>query len=166
MVCELCKTKHATIHITEIINGEKRELHMCNDCAQKKGITQKIQLSLSDLLGGVIESKAGKALKALKSIKCPNCGMTFQDLKSRVRLGCAQDLDVFKDWLGPFIEQVHKASAHVGKLPKTAGEAQRKENELLKLKKQLDEAVKNEDFEKAAQLRDKIKSFDAGGGAK
>jgi protein arginine kinase activator len=160
MVCELCKTKHATIHITEMKAGEKRELHLCNDCAQKKGITHKIQLSLTDLLGAASE-KGSKALKALKNVKCPNCGITFQDLKNRVRLGCAQDLDVFGEWLGPFIEQVHKSREHAGKLPKSANETQRKENELVKLKRQLDDAVRGEDFEKAALLRDKIKGMGA-----
>jgi protein arginine kinase activator len=163
MVCELCKTKHATIHITEIVSGQKKELHLCHECAQKKGVTHKIQLSLSDLLGGMIEKKAGsKALKGLRKVKCPNCGISFKDLKSKVRLGCTHDLEIFKEWLGPFIEKIHGTTQHVGKLPKNADETQKMESELLKLKRSLEDAVRREDFEKAAHLRDKIRSIEGG----
>jgi protein arginine kinase activator len=160
MQCELCHVNHATIHITEIVNTQKRELHLCDDCARQKGVTHKIQLSLSDLLGGMVEAKPTKQQKELQSLKCVNCGMTFNDLRTKMRLGCANDLEVFKEWLGPFVEKVHGATQHVGKVPRNADVSQKLETELLKLKKDLDEAVRREDFEQAARLRDQIKSLE------
>lgn len=160
MVCDLCHTNHATIHITEIINSQKKEVHLCDECAKQKGITHKFQISLSDLLGGLIEQKAGKPLKELQAIKCPNCGITYQELRSKVRLGCANDLEVFKDWLQPFIEKIHNASQHTGKLPKQASDSMKKENQLMKLRRDLEEAIRREDFEKAAKLRDQIRSLE------
>lgn len=162
MVCELCHSNHATIHITEIINSQKKELHLCDECARQKGVTHKIQLTLSDLMGGTAEPKATKQQREMQSLKCVNCGITFPELRTKVRLGCANDLEVFKDWLAPFIEKIHNSTQHVGKVPHNADVSQKRESELLKLKKDLDEAVRKEDFELAAKLRDKIRAHEAG----
>ena len=161
MVCELCHTNHATIHITEIVNTQKRELHLCDDCARQKGVQSKFHTSVAELMGGMAEAKPTKAQKAMEALKCINCGMNFTDLRNKMRLGCANDLDVFKEWLVPFVEKVHGSSQHVGKVPRNADANQRRESELLKLKKDLDEAVRKEDFEQAARLRDKLRSLES-----
>jgi protein arginine kinase activator len=160
MLCNICHNKYATIHITEIVNNVKKELHLCEDCAKQKGVVQKVQFSLSDLLSGLIEQKSGKPLKDLVSSKCPHCGMTFKRLRSKMRLGCPNDLDAFKNWLELIVEKIHNATQHVGKQPSIAGERLKKEAELLRLKKELDDAVKKEDFEKAAKVRDQIKAVE------
>jgi protein arginine kinase activator len=159
MVCELCHSNHATIHITEIINSQKKELHLCDDCARQKGVTHKIQLTLSDLVGGM-EPKLTHKQKEMKALRCVSCGMTYPDLRTKVRLGCANDLEVFKEWLVPFIEKVHGSTQHVGKVPHNADVSQKRESEMLKLKKDLDDAVRKEDFEMAAKLRDKIRALE------
>jgi protein arginine kinase activator len=162
MVCELCHTNHATIHITEVLNNQKKELHLCDECAKQKGVTTKIQLSLADLVGGLVEPpKVTRQQRELMNLKCVNCGLTFQDLRQKVRLGCANCLEVFKDWLALFIEKIHGSTQHVGKVPKNADQNQKRDTELLKLKKELDEAVRKEDFELAARIRDKIRAMDA-----
>ena len=161
MVCELCHSNHATIHITEIVNSQKKELHLCDDCARQKGVTHKIQLTLSDLMGGIAESKTSKKQQEMQNLRCVSCGLTFPDLRQKVRLGCGNDLDVFKEWLVPFLEKIHGSSQHVGKVPHNADATQKRESEMLKLKKDLDEAVRKEDFEHAARLRDKIRELDS-----
>lgn len=161
MTCELCKNKHATIHITEIIQGDKREFHICSECARKQGLTHKVQLSLTELLPGV-GIKLKKPGRREKNVRCPNCGLDLKTLRHRVRLGCPHDLEVFKNWLEPFIERVHQNRQHVGKIPGNVDQHRKREARLLRLKRELDEAVRREDFEKAARLRDRIREFESG----
>lgn len=161
-MCEVCNTNRANIHITEIVNNAKNEVHLCEECASQKGIMQKVQYSMQNLMVNAVEQKAGKAVKEMQSLRCSNCGLTFQQLRSKVRLGCSHDLEVFKEWMVPFLEKVHDgATSHVGKVPKTASQTAQRENTLLKLKAELEHAIKSEDYEKAAQVRDEIKKVEA-----
>lgn len=159
MNCEKCHKSHATIHLTAIENGAKREAHLCEECARQTGVHLKFNLSISDLLGSLMEPVPPKASK-VSSLRCPECGITYSEFKAKARLGCAHDYEIFKTELLRLLEKIHGATTHAGKAPHTVDAAVRKENELVRLKKDLEAVVKNEDFEKAAQLRDRIKSLE------
>lgn len=158
MNCDKCKTSHATFHLTAIEANVKKEVHLCEECAQKAGmgIGSKFNFSVADVLGSLIETKVPRAGQT----SCPECGITYSEFKTKARLGCARDYEIFHSELVRLLEKIHGSTTHVGKMPRTADAHLRKESELLRLKRDLDSVVKTEDFEKAAQLRDRIKSIE------
>jgi protein arginine kinase activator len=157
MNCEKCKKNHATYHLTAIEGGQKKEWHLCEECARDSGIS-KVNLSISDILGSLMEP--AKPASKISQAKCPECGITYAEFKSKARLGCAHDYEVFKGELLRLLEKIHGSTHHVGKTPSTADTAVRKEHELMRLKRDLEAVVKTEDFEKAAQIRDRIRTLE------
>jgi len=157
MNCEKCHKNHATIHLTAIENGIKREAHLCDECARQTGAISNFNFSIGSLLGGLMEPvKTPKVAQ----IRCPECGITYAEFKTKARLGCANDYEVFRSELLRLLEKVHGSTQHAGKTPHTVDAHIRKENELIRLKRDLESVVKSEDFEKAAEIRDRIKSLE------
>ena len=156
--CEKCD-REATVHLTEIADGQKVERHLCEECAAAEGITIKAQLPISQLLEElVLQSAAGKELSELR---CDVCGITFLEFRQNGLLGCPNDYQAFEDVLVPLLERAHEgATVHVGKVPSNAADKERRQNELLQLRGQLKEAVAGEDYELAARIRDRIKDLE------
>ncbi len=158
MNCERCQKNHATLHLTAMETDQKpREVHLCEECARQTGVTLKFNFPVSELLGAVVEPKAPS--RAGQS-RCPECGITYSEFKAKARLGCANDYEIFRAELLRLFEKVHGATSHAGKTPCTVEASIRKENELIRLKRDLESVVKSEDFEKAAQIRDRIRSIE------
>jgi len=166
MTCEKCKKVSATYHLTSIENGQKKEAHLCEACAKSAGVGFSLDFSLSGILGEAPKAppKEGKASKS----KCPNCGMTIEEFKKKMRIGCANDYELFKDELKVLLQKIHGASEHVGKAPAQASdeakaevERAKREAELAKLRKELDELVKAEKYEEAAKIRDTIRETES-----
>ena len=148
MICECCHQCAATVHLTEIHQGEKKEIHICESCAEKKGVsTVNPPLSVSDLLGGLMEHPIGSEIKELIEQECPHCGMTYPEFRTRGRLGCAEDYRVFNKGLKPLLEKIHGSHQHLGKVPSKAGTEIVKEKTLRKLRHDLDNAIKLEAYE-------------------
>jgi protein arginine kinase activator len=158
MICGKCSKNHATVHVTEVSNGSKKEAHLCEECARSVGVGVKFTFSVSDILGNLVEPpKASRTQEAVLP-RCPECGITYAEFKSKTRLGCANDYEVFKAGLVPLLEKIHNnATQHIGKAPHTVESVIRKETELMRLKRELEGVVRSEDFEKAAVIRDRIK---------
>ncbi len=157
MNCEKCHKNHATIHLTVLEKGVPREAHLCDACARQTGAITNFNFSIGSLLGGLMEPvKTPK----IAQIRCPECGITYSEFKTKARLGCANDYEVFRTELLRLLEKVHGSTQHAGKTPHTVDANIRKENELIRLKKDLESVVKSEDFEKAAEIRDRIKSLE------
>lgn len=157
MKCEKCG-RDATVHLTEITDGEKVEKHLCETCAAAEGVTipqVPVQQILEQL---VLQSAAGRELSELK---CEVCGISFLEFREQGLLGCPNDYIAFKDVLVPLLERAHEgASTHAGKVPAGAAESEHRQGELLRLRGQLKEAVAREDYERAAELRDRIKELE------
>ena len=160
MKCQNCHGKTATVHLTEIIGNEKKEVHLCEECAQKKGIGIKTQFSMSDIISGLIGASGAKELARLSKTTCSECGISYMDFHSTGRLGCANDYKVFSRELTPLIERIHGSAKHVGKIPPGAGREVVKENRLLRLRKDLKDAIQREAYEEAAKIRDEIRSVE------
>ncbi len=156
--CDKCN-KPATIHLTEIVDGQKFEKHLCEDCASTEGITIKANVPISQLLEDfVLQSAAGKDITDLT---CEVCGMTFSEFREKGLLGCPYDYDAFEPALAGLLERAQEgATQHVGKVPHRVGSDQKKQNSLLRLRAQLKAAINSEDYERAAILRDQIKEFE------
>ena len=155
MQCQRCNNNVASVHLTEIIKGEKMEKHLCEQCAKEEGYTIKTHVSLQDLLSAFI-SAHGEA-SDMAETTCPDCGMSYVDFRNEGRLGCPNDYEIFREALDPLMEKVHGTVEHTGKVPSRAGESQRKQRDLMSLRRQLRTAVEREDYEEAARLRDLIK---------
>jgi len=157
MLCQNCNKKPATIHLTEIINEEeKREVHLCEECAKEKGLHYKTHFSIQDLLGNLINMPQGAESAQETPKPCPECGISYDDFRTRGRFGCKNDYRVFAGQLEPLFDKIHHARRHTGKVPRRASENLARDEVLLDLKERLSEAINNEDYEKAAELRDQI----------
>jgi len=186
MQCQICKTRSATVHLTEIIDGQRTESHLCQSCAQKEGITIKSQLSLNELLGSLIAAHQQADEQGLGGAEksCPVCGMTMEIFRKQALLGCPKDYEIFEQNLRLIIEKAHDGNLiHKGKIPsgiststnlaesQTAASSDttkdkkeiKTESEIAgssqveELEKQLEQAVRDEDYELAAKLRDQIR---------
>jgi protein arginine kinase activator len=163
MQCQACGKRTATIHLTELNEGVRTELHICEHCASEQGITTHSQISINELLSHLLavqpsdEEMFGPVDKELV---CPTCGFTMDRLRKEGTLGCPLDYKVFEQALLPLIERAHGGkNSHCGKVPSKLPTDTKKFVELSQLRQQLEEAVRDEDYERAAQLRDKMKQM-------
>ncbi|UCC98103.1 MAG: UvrB/UvrC motif-containing protein [Phycisphaerales bacterium] len=161
MQCQICSKRDATIHLTEIADGVRTEMHICEHCAAEQDISVKSQIPINELLSNLLavqptdDELSGESDQALA---CPTCGFTLAQFRKEGVLGCPRDYEVFEDAMLPLIQKAHDGrAAHSGKIPKTTPGDERKQMELLNLRQKLEAAVRSEDYETAAQLRDKIR---------
>lgn len=158
MLCENCHERPATFHVVEIMEGEKREVHLCEDCAHEKQIALPASLSLNEILSSLMEAHAEKEVPELSNVACPNCGMTYAEFKNGGRLGCPKDYAVFRKGLLPFLDRIHGATTHKGKVPRQIAQDSGQAAELIRFRRELNAAIENERYEEAAELRDKIRA--------
>ena len=180
MLCDICGKNPATVHLTEIIDEQMNELHLCEECARTKSSAMEQQFGLSDLLAGMVDFEQKNKEEGVPAVKCPNCGLTYADFKKIGRLGCGQCYNVFRQYLAPLLKRIHGSSQHVGKSPvrraKAAATASaavvgaateappapavsKRKSGLQELKAKLAKAIEKEAFEEAARLRDQIKKI-------
>jgi len=164
MVCDVCHIKEATVHLTEIINNKVSKLHLCEQCAREKSTEMEGHFGLADLLSGLADlvpvvDKKEENMPSV-NIKCPACGFTFGDFRKIGRLGCPKCYDTFKEQLNPLLKKIHGSESHIGKMPAKRTKVRGKAALLEELKVKLENAVKLEEFEQAARLRDQIKALE------
>ncbi|MDY0234834.1 MAG: UvrB/UvrC motif-containing protein [Gudongella sp.] len=146
MLCESCKKRQATLHYTSVINGVVEEYHLCEVCAAgiQKGIMENFPVH--------------KLFEGLNlDVKCPNCSLSYEKFRATGKLGCSECYDAFGVELKSVIKGIHGHTKHSGKMPKRGITRIKKEINIEELTEQLEDAVKLEEFEKAADLRDEIK---------
>ena len=155
MRCQMCN-KPATVHLTEIVHGQKIERHLCEQCAQSEGITIKAHLPINELLNNLISAQ--EAAQQTQDLACPQCRMRWAEFRKGGLLGCPHDYLAFEKALRPLIERAHEgATCHVGRVPRRLGKPPSQQVRLLRLRRELQRAVEQEDYETAARIRDEIK---------
>ena len=160
MICQICNKKSATVHLTEIINDQMTELHLCEQCAKEKGIAGLGQpFGLQDLLAGLVDFGTPVTSGKKTALQCPNCKMMYNDFRKVGRLGCSQCYETFKETLEPLLKKVHGAVQHIGKTPLRDEAGFKIKKELQDLHLKLQKAIQAEAFEEAAIIRDKIKKL-------
>ena len=172
MLCQICNKNPATIHVQEIVNGEKKVFHLCGECAAKKAESEPIlqSFNLAEMLYNFTsqnpdeEKEDGTAVSA-PSVVCSVCGWDTERFRKTGRLGCPDCYLAFSSVLSEVLENMHRGCTHLGKIPRSHAADPAKENmiEKVALRKQISDCqrelevrVKNEDYEAAAVLRDKI----------
>ena len=148
--CSHCK-KPATIHLTQIINNKIHKVDLCEDCPYKQGVTDPEGFSLADFL-----LKPPASLITDQPVKCEVCGFTPKDFKKTGRFGCPACYTSFKDILQPMLTNMHKDVLHRGKVPEKALARMSRQRRIDQLESDLGEAIKTENYEEAARLRDLI----------
>jgi len=173
MTCDICGKKKATVHLTEIVDEQMSEMHLCEECARQKSAQMEQQFGLADLLAGLSDtSKTASNKDADKNVlKCSRCALPYEDFRKFGRLGCGECYSSFKEHLTGLLRKIHGSNQYLGKSTATSNDPQVKidlkesvallpSNSIVDLKKQLQSAIAAEDFEKAAQIRDKIRNFE------
>jgi protein arginine kinase activator len=166
MVCDICTKNPATVHLTEIIDDQITELHLCEECARQKSTAMESQFGLSSLLAGMAETGKPPAKETEgPTVKCPNCGLTYADFKKIGRLGCGECYAAFAKYLAPLLKRIHGSNQHHGKSPLREAPAvvsvkQKTEGEGTDLRDKLQKAIEAEAFEEAARIRDQIKELE------
>ncbi|MHC4572793.1 MAG: UvrB/UvrC motif-containing protein [Planctomycetota bacterium] len=164
MQCQSCQKNEATIHLTEITDGVRTEMHLCEHCAQEEGIAVKSQIPLNELLSNLLAAQPEDNElfgDSAHQHACPHCGFTLEQFRKEAVLGCPYDYEVFEKSLRPLIKKAHDGrTSHCGKVPSKTPVDAKKQMQLMKLRQELEIAVKNEDYERAARLRDKINQVD------
>jgi protein arginine kinase activator len=158
--CQSC-SKPATVHLTDIVNGHKKETHLCEECAEKQQLLKDQDLNLSAILQTVLPPHLGPPADELNRLTCPVCGIKYMEFKAEGRLGCPHDYNVFRGALTPLLERIHRAAQHVGKVPHNAEHNQARQAEIVELRRQLRSAVEAEAYEEAARLRDLLRDKEA-----
>lgn len=170
MLCDICNKIQATVHLTEIVDGQITELHLCEHCAKEKSSQMEQQFGLSDLLAGLVDFGKNIEDKEDLKLKCPNCKLSYREFKKIGRFGCSECYNTFSKYLEFLLKNIHGANQHVGKMPVCPPAIKQKEKAKIfiqddsdkvdDLKARLQKAITREDFEEAAKLRDKIKEFE------
>lgn len=184
MKCDHCD-KEATVHDTVLRDGAWVEVHCCEACAAKQGLAGPGP-TLNELLTNFIlpqvagEKPRPKAAKP-KTPACANCGFTFEQFRQAGLLGCPECYAAFESLLLPLLERAHEGSAqHIGKIPRRMSESGSAKSELEDaralaakreqlereriLRRQLDDAVKTEQYELAAKIRDQLQRLSQSSG--
>lgn len=162
MVCDVCAVNQATVHLTEIIDEQMTELHLCEGCAKNKSVEMEQQFGLADLLAGLSDlgKTSASGVKEDLRLKCGACGLSYEDFKKIGRLGCSGCYDAFRKYLIPLLKRIHGSNKHYGKMPLGQVRPVELKNELEELKFKLQKAIQKEEFEEAARLRDTIKDLE------
>jgi len=163
MKCDICKKREATVHLTEIINDKVSKLHLCEKCAKEKGDQMQSHFGLTDLLSGLMDMgpvMGDEPLKVKASPKCDMCGMTYQDFQKKGKLGCGECYEKFNKPLSELLRKIHGSDRHVGKMPFKGEKTVKEQEDLKRLKDELNKMIQQEEFEKAAVLRDRIKELE------
>jgi protein arginine kinase activator len=161
MLCCVCKEKEATVHLTQIVGDKMQKVDLCKHCAEQKGVNDPTGFSLADLLLGLGASQEMEQAVGGSDLKCPHCGFTQADFKKTGRFGCAGCYEVFAEGLEQLLKSMHKGTRHVGKAPAARRQVRDTQRKVNTLQEQLVKAIQEEDFEKAAELRDEIKRVQA-----
>jgi len=160
MKCERCHKKEATIHLTQVIDGNVNKLNLCQDCAQDSGIDLNSPISITDVLLGLgAQPPENLEVMAGFDLSCSRCQMTRAEFKKGARLGCPECYNAFMGELNSLTKAMHHSGQHIGKIPARQGNAARITAQIAALQKDIETAIAKEQYEVAANLRDKIKAL-------
>ena len=158
MKCQQCG-EPAVVHQTTLVQNEKRELHLCQACAEARSLIKNKDLGLPAILESVIGQHLGPAMDELSRLACPVCGIGYMEFRAQGRLGCPNDYDVFRAGLSGLLERIHRKTRHSGKSPRR--KAPPSVAEAAVLRQRLRSAVESEDYTEAARLRDLLRKKEA-----
>ncbi len=156
MKCHQCD-KQATVHLTQILNGQMHKMDLCESCAQAKGVTNPENLSIGNLMENASDVPEGSD----SPMTCESCGTTHSEFKKGGRLGCEACYHVFRPVLDPLLDGMHAGNKHLGKIPAASKSRVQFEQSVSQLRSQLQGAIEEENYEDAARIRDQLKELES-----
>lgn len=163
MLCEKCNKNAAQFHYKSVVNGVMKEFNVCPQCAHEMGIgtmfnIPQFSLGIDSLLANMLGMPTSSPKEGAET--CPLCGSTAGDVSRGGRPGCAQCYDVFNSMLDPYVKRIHGNTSHIGRVPESASAEVRSRREIKALKDELKAAVESQEYELAAEIRDKLKKLE------
>lgn len=182
MKCENCRNNEANVRYTQIINGIKKEMHLCEECSRELGIGTGLgfdmNIDIPSFFGGFFdEYNSLNLLPTFGNVKyeqCDSCGMTYDEFARTGKFGCMSCYDTFSDRLDPILKSIQGNNRHIGRRAKrsesdifendkeknNSKEETRKNDKVSELKNKLKLAIDDERYEDAAKLRDEINKLE------
>lgn len=161
MICQKCGKNNATTHIHSVIGGIVKDIDLCPVCAAKEGYSTTPSGSLASMLSSVFGDMAMPINSQAEC--CPCCNSSFREIAKTGKAGCPKCYEKFRNELLPYLKRVHGSVTHIGKKPIKDALVVSKTDKLSEMRKKLSELVKNENYEEAAVMRDKIKLYEEEG---
>ena len=158
MMCEKCGKNPATTHLKTVLNGVVHENHLCSYCAANEGYGNIGKLSLTNMLASMFGESISRGKPISKRCEC--CGASFSDIAQSGRVGCSECYTTFRSELMPSLNRLHGKAVHIGNTPSVEKIEETLEEKIKNLKNSLAEAIKAEEFEEAAKLRDEIRRLE------
>jgi protein arginine kinase activator len=162
MLCEDCQEHEATIHFTHIADNKKQVLNLCAECAEKRGFHNPLQsmtFPLGDFLASMVEKAYPGGSEEAKHVECPGCGLTLAEFAKTGIVGCGKCYEAFHEQTDDLLRKIHGQSRHTGKMPSGSPERMEPLKEERRLQEALRKAIETEDFEHAAEIRDRLKEL-------
>ena len=176
MKCQNCGKNEVTFRYTQVINGVKKEMNLCDNCAKELGLKDmnfSMPISFSSFLSDFFNDYEDNLIPSFmetRSLECKSCGTVFDDFVNSGEFGCSDCYDLFEDRISPILKNLQGANRHVGRgyreITPSAGDnastkkkVKKEESKLDKLQKDLQKAIKEERYEDAAKIRDEIKKL-------
>ena len=156
MKCQFCSNP-ATVHLTDIVDSHKKEMHLCQSCAEQHQLVNKQELNLPTILQNLIGQHLGPQTDELARLTCPACGIKYMEFRAQGRLGCPHDYEVFRGGLTPLLQRIHRSDRHQGKVPQRSALSAEEQAELVELRRRLQNAIDREAYEEAARFRDLLR---------
>jgi protein arginine kinase activator len=163
MLCQICGKNPASVHFTEIHDNKMSEIHVCERCAEEKGMhtpAEQHKFEIADLLAGMVDAMTHTEEERVGHVQCPRCGLLYSSFKETGRLGCSECYAAFQFQLRPLLRRIHGDTRHRGKAPTHGGGAESSTRQIQRLHDELQRAVEREEFEKAAGIHSEIKRLE------
>jgi protein arginine kinase activator len=169
MKCQLCNINEAQIVFTQIVNNEKMVLHICTDCARTKGLSVEIKHTSepetppASFLAGFNEGEKqseNAQEEEVPDLVCDSCGMAFSEFKEKGLFGCDSCHEAFIEHVRRLFKQIHGTEVHTEKVAQSIKRAPSLRHQIKDLKTQLSDSVEHENYELAAEIRDRISSLE------
>jgi len=166
MLCEKCKKREARINLVKIVNGQKQEIWLCEECAKNIADTaflnsmgNELEIPLQNFLTGMI-SNISQSEEKPKELVCPNCNMTEKELRENKKFGCSRCYDIFTEELDIILKDMNDTGKYVGKIPQKNRNELKQKIKLKNLKENLQQLILDEKYEEAAIVRDEIRELE------
>lgn len=168
MKCQRCE-KPATFHITDLVDGTPKELHLCEQCAHTflspaEEEASEVIPAMAGLLAQAAVGETAEDLARLDERVCPFCGISFLEFRKQGRLGCPNDYNQFAGELEPLLVNIHGETRHMGKSPRHSVQDAEQQTQLIRLRREMKNAIAEENYERASEIRDEIKSIESSRG--
>lgn len=176
MLCQNCNKNKANVKYTQIINGHKKEMMLCEECSEKLGINKmnfNMPIDFSSFFGGMLEEENSSFMPIfpeMEELKCKNCNMTYDEFINSGKLGCALCYDAFSEKIDPMLKRIHGSNRYLGRKAVKQNKKEEIKEETIKktttniskkeeLEQSLKQAILDERYEDAAKIRDQIKGL-------